>query len=266
MSLLGRVNFTRSAVPLVELCFALAQGSVATPRDELSRLVDNIASQPFDNDVKVLLLASGLLKAFGDNIVLSALGMVAPSTSGSGATGPAASGGATGSTGATGATGGATGSTGSTGAVGLTGGATGPAASGGATGPTGATGATGGATGSTGSTGAGGPTGGATGPAASGGATGPTGATGATGGATGSTGAHGSIGGATGSATGPTGDFRFCWRGDRLDDWSERTGRRLRCGRWFSHKSDPGCRLRERRGRFNEPRGEPGLDRRFWRH
>jgi hypothetical protein len=78
LSLLQHVAFEASARPLIALCYALAQGSIAVDRMALTNAVDNIGLQPFDNDVKVLLLASELLKAFGDSVVGQALSMVAP--------------------------------------------------------------------------------------------------------------------------------------------------------------------------------------------
>jgi hypothetical protein len=78
VALLQHVDFNRSGRPLMEVCYALSQGSVAISRQEMASSLDNIGGLDFGNDVKVLLLASALLKAFGDNIVVQALRMVAP--------------------------------------------------------------------------------------------------------------------------------------------------------------------------------------------
>jgi hypothetical protein len=102
LSRLQRVDFVRDAPAVIAICYALAQGAIAVDRAALGQLVDEIGGQPVDNEVKVLLLASELLKAFGDGVVGQALKMFAPGlppggragASGAG-TGGAATGGAT---------------------------------------------------------------------------------------------------------------------------------------------------------------------------
>ena len=56
----------------------MAQGAIAVDAAALGRVADTIGGQPFDNEVKVLLLASELLKAFGDGVVGQALKMFTP--------------------------------------------------------------------------------------------------------------------------------------------------------------------------------------------
>ena len=111
---LQRVNFATDAGPVIALCYALAQGSIAVDRATLGSAVDSIGGQPFDNEVKALLLASELLKVFGDSVVGQALEMVAPGPppgAGAGAAGAiAAGGGGAGGAGAGGANAGGAGS------------------------------------------------------------------------------------------------------------------------------------------------------------
>ena len=75
---LQRVDFARDAPAVIALCYALAQGAIAVDAAALGRVADTIGGQPFDNEVKVLLLASELLKAFGDGVVGQALKMFTP--------------------------------------------------------------------------------------------------------------------------------------------------------------------------------------------
>jgi hypothetical protein len=79
---LNQIKFETSARPLIAICYALAQGSIAVNRDELGEKIEEIGRQQFDegvdNSVKVLLLASELLKAFGDDVVGRALAVIAP--------------------------------------------------------------------------------------------------------------------------------------------------------------------------------------------
>lgn len=101
---LPRVDFAADAGPVIALCYALAQGSIAVDREALGHAVDVIGGQPFDNEVKVLLLASELLKAFGDSVVGQALEMVSPGPpSGGGSTGTIVVGASSGGTGVSGA-------------------------------------------------------------------------------------------------------------------------------------------------------------------
>jgi hypothetical protein len=74
------LDFKTSAGPLIAVCYALAQGSVVLDQSALGKKVDDIGGQPFDNAVKVLLLASELLKTFGDGLVDRALLLVVPAS------------------------------------------------------------------------------------------------------------------------------------------------------------------------------------------
>jgi len=82
LTLLNQIRFETSASPLIAICYALAQGSIAVDREELEQRVAAIGRQHFDdgvdNSVKVLLLASELLKAFGDDVVGRAVAVIAP--------------------------------------------------------------------------------------------------------------------------------------------------------------------------------------------
>jgi hypothetical protein len=75
---LREVDFEKSSKSLIAVCFALKQGTITVDQVAMGAKMDNIGSQPVDDEVKVLLMASELLKIFGDDIVLRALPMVVP--------------------------------------------------------------------------------------------------------------------------------------------------------------------------------------------
>ena len=74
VALLQRLRFGDATRPLVELCFALDQRSTTVEyRAHLGRIIDAIGAAQFDEEVKLLLVAIELTKAFGDDVVASAL-------------------------------------------------------------------------------------------------------------------------------------------------------------------------------------------------
>jgi hypothetical protein len=75
---LREVDFKASTKPLIAICYALVQGTIAIDQQALGEKIDNIGGENFANDVAVLLVASELLKIFGDDVVGRALAMVVP--------------------------------------------------------------------------------------------------------------------------------------------------------------------------------------------
>jgi hypothetical protein len=74
VALLQRLRFGDATRPLVELCFALDQRSATVEyRAQLGRIIGAIGAAQFDEEVKLLLVAIELTKAFGDDVVASAL-------------------------------------------------------------------------------------------------------------------------------------------------------------------------------------------------
>jgi hypothetical protein len=74
VALLQRLRFGDATRPLVELCFALDQRSATVEyRAHLGCIIDAIGAAQFDEEVKLLPVAIELTKAFGDDVVASAL-------------------------------------------------------------------------------------------------------------------------------------------------------------------------------------------------
>jgi hypothetical protein len=71
-------SFDSTAYSLIDVCYALAQGAIGIKQEDLVKDLDDIRNQRHADDVKVLLLASRLVRLFGDDLVGRALTMVAP--------------------------------------------------------------------------------------------------------------------------------------------------------------------------------------------
>lgn len=78
LGMLRRVNFEVGGSALIAICYAIALGDTdwrgtADARGGVEAVAKEIGQQPYDNEVKVLLLAAELLKRFGEETLASAL-------------------------------------------------------------------------------------------------------------------------------------------------------------------------------------------------